>query len=59
MATETLNCLLDTASIKFLYTTKEGVPMGPMLYGDGNLTHVALTDASRLQPILSPYNEYT
>jgi hypothetical protein len=33
--------------------------MGPLLYADDNLTPVALTDASRLRPILSLYNEYT
>jgi hypothetical protein len=59
IATEPLNRLLATGFRELMYSTEEGVVVGPLLYADDNLTPMALNEAEQLQPVLSLYDEYT
>ncbi len=59
IATEPLNRILATGFRELMYSTEEGVVVGPLLYADDNLTPMALTEARQLQPVLSLYDEYT
>jgi hypothetical protein len=42
-----------------MYTTEEGVTVGPVLYADDNLTPLSLNTADQLRPILDIYESYT
>ncbi len=59
IATEPLCRILATGFRELMYSTEEGVVVGPLLYADDNLTPMALTEARQLQPVLSLYDEHT
>ncbi len=59
IATEPLNRLLATSFPELMYTTEEGVTVGPVLYADDNLTPLSLDTADQLRPILDLSESYT
>jgi hypothetical protein len=58
IATEPLNRLLATSFTELMYTTEEGVTVGPALYVNDNLTPLSLDTADQLCPILDLYESY-
>jgi hypothetical protein len=59
ITTEPLNRLLASAFPELMYTSEEGVTVGPVLYADDNLTPLSLDTADQIGSILDLYESYT
>jgi hypothetical protein len=59
IATEPLSRLLASSFPELMYTSEEGVTVGPVLYADDNLTPLSLDTADQLGSIRDLYESYT
>ncbi len=42
-----------------MYTTREGVTVGPVVFADDNLSPLSLTQEDQIDPLLAAYRRYT
>jgi hypothetical protein len=59
IGSEPLNKLIVTKFAEIMYTTAEGVTVGPILFADDNLSPTKLQAIEQLEPLLAIYDRYT
>jgi len=58
LATEPLNRALAEKHLDVMYTTDEGITIGPSMFADDNLLNMALQSAQDISPVINTYNDY-
>jgi hypothetical protein len=59
IGSEPLNKIIAMKLAQIMYTTMEGVTVGPILFADDNLSPTKLQSIEQLEPLLELYNRYT
>jgi hypothetical protein len=59
IGSEPLNRLIVTKFAEIMYTTAEGITVGPILFADDNLSPTKLHSIEQLEPLLAIYDRYT
>ncbi len=59
IGSEPLNRFIVTKFAEIMYTTAEGVTVGPILFADDNLLLTKLQAIEQLEPLLAIYDRYT
>jgi hypothetical protein len=59
IGSEPLNRLIVTKFAEIMYTTAEGITVGPILFADDNLSPTKLRSIEQLEPLLAIYDRYT
>ncbi len=59
IGSEPLNRLIVTKFAEIMYTTAEGITVGPILFADDNLSPTKLRSIDQLEPLLAIYDRYT
>jgi hypothetical protein len=59
IGSEPLNTLMVAKFAEIMYTTLEGIKVGPILFADDNLSPTKLQRIEQLDPVLAIYDRYT
>jgi hypothetical protein len=59
IGSEPLNTLMVAKFAEIMYTTLEGIKVGPILFADDNLSPTKLQRIEQLEPVLAIYDRYT